>query len=86
MGNLTSYGNGNKVVNVNNLFDIDGTPLFIKELFTINEEIYVSYIINDELIIELADKFIDDKQEYFDSVTLLITTKSGDCGCGCNEN
>mgnify|MGYP000305333273 CR=1 FL=1 len=79
-----TYTDGESTINVGDLFDIDGTKLMIKEIFTLNEEKYVSYDMENqlELIIELVSKFINDKKEYFNTVISHPFNEDGCCTCG----
>jgi hypothetical protein len=83
---ILTYTNNNYTIDINDLFTIDGVKVMVRELFTLNEEMYISYIndqVND-LLIEKANDFIENNKNYFNSVikSLITTNNESDCGCG----
>lgn len=84
MGRQLAYTDGISVVNVGDLFNIDGIKLIVKELFILNEETYISYEVEKELDlkIELANKFIHEKRDYFNTV---VSHPQKDLTCGSCE-
>jgi len=84
MGRQLAYTDGINTVNLGDLFNIDGIKLKVKELFELNGETYISYEVENELNlkIELANKFIEEKREYFSTVVLNPQT---DLTCGSCE-
>lgn len=84
MGRQLAYTDGSNTVNLGDLFNINGIRLIVKELFVLNGETYISYEVEKEagLKIELANKFIDEKREYFSTVVLNPQT---DLTCGSCE-
>ena len=83
---ILTYTNNNYTIDINDLFTIDGVKVMVRELFTLNDEMYISYIndqVND-LLIEKANDFIENNKNYFNSVTksLITTNNESDCGCG----
>jgi hypothetical protein len=84
---ILTYTNNNYTIDINDLFTIDGVKVMVRELFTLNDEMYISYIndqVND-LLIEKANDFIENNKDYFNSVTksLITTNNESNCGCGC---
>lgn len=84
---ILTYTNNNYTIDINDLFIIDGVKVMVRELFTLNDEMYISYIndqVND-LLIEKANDFIENNKNYFNSVTksLITTNNESNCGCGC---
>ena len=83
---ILTYTNNNYTIDINDLFIIDGVKVMVRELFTLNDEMYISYIndqVND-LLIEKANDFIENNKNYFNSVTksLITTNNESNCGCG----
>jgi len=86
---ILTYTNNNYTIDINDLFIIDGVKVMVRELFTLNDEMYISYIndqVND-LLIEKANDFIENNKNYFNSVTksLITTNNESNCGCGCGS-
>jgi spore germination protein GerM len=84
---LTTYTDGIKTINLYDLFNINGTMIMVKELFILNGLTYISYDVNDDigLTIELVSKFINDKNDYFNTVISQTFNENKSCGCGCDE-
>ena len=84
MERLTTYTDGTYTVNLGDLFNINGISLMVKELFTLNGLTYISYDVENEngLSIELVDKFINDKNEYFNTLITRTPNEGGCCSCG----
>jgi hypothetical protein len=83
---ILTYTNDGYTIDINDLFTINGVKVMVRELFTLNDEMYISYIndqVND-LLIEKANDFIKNNKNYFNSVTksLITTNNESDCGCG----
>jgi hypothetical protein len=81
---LTTYTDGTHIINLGDLFNVNETILMVKELFTLNGLTYISYDVENEvgLSIELVSKFINDKNEYFDTVISHTFNEDGCCTCG----
>jgi hypothetical protein len=84
MGRQVAYTDGISTVNLGDLFNINGISLIVKELFVLNRETYISYEVENELSlkIELANKFIEEKREYFNTV---VSNPQKDLTCGSCE-
>lgn len=84
MERLLTYTDNEHIINVGDLFNINGVNLMVKELFTLNGATYVTYDVENEkgLKIELVSKFINDKNEYFNTVISHIPNEGGCCSCG----
>lgn len=84
MGRQLAYTDGTNTINLGDLFNVNGIRLIVKELFVLNGETYISYEVEKEvgLKIELANKFINEKREYFSTVVLNPQT---DLTCGSCE-
>ncbi len=83
---ILTYTNNGYTIDINDLFTINGTKLMVRELFILNEEMFISYIDDQDngLLIEKANDFIENNKNYFNSVTksLITTNTESDCGCG----
>jgi hypothetical protein len=83
---ILTYTNDGYTIDINDLFTINEVKVMVKELFTLNEEMYISYIDDQDngLLIEKANDFIENNKNYFNSVTksLITTNNESDCGCG----
>ena len=83
---ILTYTNNNYTIDINDLFTIDGVKVMVRELFTLNEEMYISYIDDQDngLLIEKANDFIENNKNYFNSVvkSLITANNESDCGCG----
>lgn len=79
-----TYTDGQYTINVGDLFDVDGELLMVKELFTLNGVIYITYDVKDNvgLEIEPVGKFINDKKDYFSTVISHPHNEDGCCTCG----
>ena len=84
MARQSTYTAGNYTINLGDLFNVNGTKLMVKELFTLNNQAYITYDVQNQegLVIELVDKFIEDKSSYFDTV---IPNTIADAVCGLGE-
>lgn len=84
MGRQVAYTDGISTVNLGDLFNINGISLIVKEIFVLNRETYISYEVENELSlkIELANKFIEEKREYFNTV---VSNPQKDLTCGSCE-
>lgn len=87
---ILKYTNNGYTIDINDLFTINDTKVMVKELFTLNEEMFISYI-DDQgngLLIEKANDFIENNKNYFDSVikSLITINNESNCGCGCGDN
>jgi hypothetical protein len=84
MERLLTYTDEIHTVNVGDLFNVDGEMLMVKELFTLNGIIYISYDVQNNvgLEIEPINKFINDKKEYFNTVISHTFNEDGCCTCG----
>lgn len=84
MARQATYTTGNYTITLGDLFDINGTKLMVKELFVLNNQTYITYDVQNQegLVIELVDKFIEDKSNYFDTV---IPNPIADAVCGLGE-
>ena len=84
MERLTQHTSGNRIIKLGDLFDINGTKLMVKELFILNNQTYITYDIQNQegLVIELVDKFITEKDEYFNTV---VPNPIADAICGLRE-
>lgn len=81
---ILSYSNGGFTIDVNDLFTINNTKLMVKELFTLNNEMFISYVDNQNsgLLIDKANDFIENNKNYFNSVIkTAITNNQSNCGC-----
>ena len=86
MKRLTTYTENDYTINLGDLFTIGDTVIIIKELFILNDIVYVSSDDNSPIgsgfLIESANKFINDKKDYFDTVTTAPSgIKDGCCNC-----
>lgn len=83
---ILTYTNNGYTIDINDLFTINGTKVMVRELFILNEEMFISYIDDQDngLLIEKANDFIENNKNYFNSVTksLITTNTESDCGCG----
>jgi hypothetical protein len=84
MERLTQHTSGNRIIKLGDLFDINGTKLMVKELFILNNQTYITYDVQNQegLVIELVDKFITEKDEYFNTV---VPNPIADAICGLRE-
>jgi hypothetical protein len=84
MERLLTYTDEIHTVNVGDLFNVNGEMLMVKELFTLNEITYISYDVENNvgLEIEPVSKFINDKNEYFNTVITHTFNEDGCCTCG----
>jgi hypothetical protein len=84
MGRQASYTLENRTINLGDIFNVEGTRMMVKEIFTLNNQTYISYDIEKQegLSIELIDKFIEDKSNYFNTV---IPNPIADTVCGLGE-
>ena len=84
---ILTYSNGGYTIDVNDLFTLNGIKVMVKELFTLNDEMYISYI-DDQgngLLIEKANDFIENNKDYFNSVTKSLITINNESNCGCGS-
>ena len=84
MERLLTYTDEIHTVNVGDLFNVNGEMLMVKELFTLNGITYISYDVENNvgLEIEPVSKFINDKNEYFNTVITHTFNEDGCCTCG----
>lgn len=83
---ILTYSNDGYTVDVNDLFTLNNIKVMVKELFILNDEMFISYI-DDQgsgLLIEKANTFIQNNKIYFSGVikNLITTNNESDCGCG----
>ena len=83
---ILTYTNNGYTIDINDLFTLNGTKVMVRELFILNEEMYISYLDDQDngLLIEKANDFIENNKNYFNSVikNLITTNNESDCGCG----
>jgi hypothetical protein len=80
MGRQASYTLENRTINLGDIFNVEGTRMMVKEIFTLNNQTYISYDIEKQE--GLIDKFIEDKFNYFNTV---IPNPIADTVCGLGE-
>jgi hypothetical protein len=84
MARQAQYIDENYTINLGDIFNIDGTRIMVKEIFSLNNQVYISYDVEKQegLLIESVDKFIADKSEYFSTV---VANPIADTVCGLGE-
>lgn len=83
MENLLTYTINGETINLNDVIHINEIELYIKEIFLLNNIVYVSYVDNvgTGLIIETAEKLINDKKDFLHNITTQ-SLDNFDCSCG----
>ena len=58
---ILTYTNDGYTIDINDLFTINEVKVMVKELFTLNDEMFISYIDDQDngLLIEKANDFIE---------------------------
>lgn len=84
MERLTQYTSENYTINLGDLFTVNRVKLMVKELFTLNNQTYITYDVQNQegLVIELVSKFGEDKSNYFSTV---VPNPVADAVCGLRE-
>lgn len=81
---VKTHTDGTYTINLGDLYNVNETTLMVKELFILNGLTYITYDVVGEigLTIELVSKFINEKNEYFNTVIPHTFNKGGCCTCG----
>lgn len=76
MVKLNEYKN----IHLNDVYLINESRIIIKDIFILNDKIYVSYNGNETLLTELINDFLIKDKMYVENITTINNT----CSCGCN--